>query len=144
MALASLFGGISPANAKLGAVHGIAGPLGSMINAPHGQICACLLPYVTESNIKALEKGGDNSGMLSRYEEVSYLLNERDDATLTDLTDYLHKLVDDFKLSPLAKHGLLTEDFPELITKSMRASSMKGNPVILNNTEINEILSNAI
>ena len=39
MALTSLFGGLALANAKLGAVHGIAGPLGGMIEAPHGR-CA--------------------------------------------------------------------------------------------------------
>ncbi len=55
MALASLFGGMAFANASLGTVHGFAGPLGGMLHAPHGAICARLLPLVMEANIKALE-----------------------------------------------------------------------------------------
>lgn len=54
MSLASLFGGLALANAALGAVHGFAGPLGGMLNAPHGAICAKLLPLVMEVNIKVL------------------------------------------------------------------------------------------
>ena len=44
MAVASLFGGLALANAGLGAVHGLAAPLGGMIGAPHGAVCAALLP----------------------------------------------------------------------------------------------------
>ena len=40
MALASLLGGLALANAKLGAVHGFAGLIGGMLQAPHGGICA--------------------------------------------------------------------------------------------------------
>ena len=46
MAVASLFGGLALANAKLGAVHGFSGPLGGMFAAPHGAICGLLLPHV--------------------------------------------------------------------------------------------------
>ncbi|MCK7481228.1 MAG: iron-containing alcohol dehydrogenase [Candidatus Moduliflexus flocculans] len=46
MALASLFSGIALANAKLGAVHGFAAAAGGQCRAPHGLICACLLPHV--------------------------------------------------------------------------------------------------
>ena len=55
MSLASLFGGLALANAALGAVHGFAGPLGGMLHAPHGALCARLLPFVMEANLKALE-----------------------------------------------------------------------------------------
>ena len=54
MALTSLLGGLALANAKLGAVHGFAGVLGGMYDAPHGATCAALLPPVMEANIKAL------------------------------------------------------------------------------------------
>ena len=55
MSLASLFSGMALANAKLGAVHGFAGPLGGMTDAPHGVICGKLLPYVMQANVRALQ-----------------------------------------------------------------------------------------
>ena len=59
MALASLFGGLALANAGLGAVHGFAGPLGGMFPAPHGAVCAGLLPHVMEANVRALQARGN-------------------------------------------------------------------------------------
>jgi len=56
MALVSLFGGLALANAKLGAVHGFAGPFGGMFDAPHGGICARLLPFVMDANVRALRQ----------------------------------------------------------------------------------------
>ncbi len=144
MALASLFGGIALANSKLGAVHGIAGPLGGMINAPHGELCARLLPYVTEVNINILQKDDIDADALLRYKEVSSILNRRQDATVIDLIHYLHELNCDLKISSLKKHGASTAMFPELAMKAMRASSMKGNPIKLSSAQINEIMTNAI
>lgn len=56
MAIAGLFSGLAMANAGLGAAHGIAGPLGGMIDAPHGAVCGALLPSVTAANITAIEE----------------------------------------------------------------------------------------
>ena len=53
MSLASLLGGLALANAGLGVVHGFAAPVGGMFDAPHGAICAALLPHVMEINWRA-------------------------------------------------------------------------------------------
>jgi len=58
MCLASLFSGMALANAGLGAVHGFAAPIGGSFDAPHGVVCARLLPYVMEANINASPRGG--------------------------------------------------------------------------------------
>jgi len=41
--LASLCGGLCLANGGLGAVHGFAAPLGGMLHAPHGALCAAFM-----------------------------------------------------------------------------------------------------
>ena len=74
MALTSLLGGLALANAKLGAVHGFAGVLGGMYGAPHGAICAALLPPVIDANIRALTERQPNSPALRRYEHAAQTL----------------------------------------------------------------------
>lgn len=53
MSLAALFGGIVLANAGLGVAHGLAASLGPIAHAPHGLVCAVLLPYIMEFNLEA-------------------------------------------------------------------------------------------
>ena len=74
MALTSLLGGLALANAKLGAVHGFAGVLGGMYNAPHGAICATLLPPVIRANIKALAERQPDNPTLRRYEYAAQFI----------------------------------------------------------------------
>ena len=69
MSLASLFGGLALANAGLGAVHGFAAPIGGMFPAPHGAVCAALLPHVMEVNIRALRARAPDSEALRRYDD---------------------------------------------------------------------------
>src|SRR5262249_2208903 len=71
MALASLFGGLALANAGLGAVHGFASPIGGMFPAPHGAVCAALLPHAMEANLIALRERAPRSGALRRYDDVA-------------------------------------------------------------------------
>src|SRR4026209_2872477 len=84
MALASLFGGLALANAGLGAVHGFAGPLGGMLHAPHGALCARLLPFVMEANIRALETRQPEHPALGRYFEIAQILTGEKEATALD------------------------------------------------------------
>lgn len=57
MAFASVFAGISLANAGVGGVHAVAYPLGGQFNISHGVANAVSLPYVLEFNVQAdLEK----------------------------------------------------------------------------------------
>ncbi len=75
MCVAAMLGGMALANAGLGAVHGLAGPLGGMFDAPHGALCAALLPYVMEANRKMIRGPAEApcrlrqqlSGDLTRY-----------------------------------------------------------------------------
>ena len=143
MAVASLFGGLALANAKLGAVHGFAGTMGAMFSIPHGVVCACLLPYVMEVNVKALEQRGPLE-FLSRYDEVARLLTGIPSAGATDGIDWIHDLCNALEVTPLLEFGITEAHFPEMIAGAKRASSMKGNPVELTDEELMEILRKAV
>ncbi|MDX2111770.1 MAG: iron-containing alcohol dehydrogenase [Verrucomicrobiota bacterium] len=129
MALASLFGGLALANAKLGAVHGFAGVIGGRTGAAHGVICARLLPTVTERNIRALRERSPESPVLARYAEVARMLTGNHSASADDAVAWLRALIADLPVPAFATCGLRTEDYPEIAALSLNASSMKGNPV---------------
>ncbi len=144
MSIAALFGGLALANAKLGAVHGFAGPLGGLFPAPHGTICARLLPFVIEANIIALQSRAAESPVLKRYDEVAQLLTGRSTAKAEDAIEWLQNLCVDLHVPPLSQFGIGESDFPNIIAQAQKASSMKGNPIELNALELREILHQAL
>jgi len=144
MALTSLFGGLALANAKLGAVHGFAGPFGGMFPAPHGSICAALLPHVMAVNVQALQVRDPGNRALRRYDEVAQLLTGSGKAIANDGVKWVQELVQDLQVPGLAAYGLTETDFPVLIEKAQKASSMKGNPIQLTAEELGEILKRAL
>jgi alcohol dehydrogenase class IV len=143
MSLASLFGGLALANAGLGAVHGFAGPLGGMLNAPHGMVCAALLPAVMAANIAALRAQAPESPFLDRYREVACLLTGRPDARVDEGVDGVRRLVERLGLPGLADLGLKKSLLGEAVAKAGRASSMRGNPIVLDAHALESILNTA-
>jgi alcohol dehydrogenase class IV len=143
MSLASLFGGLALANAKLGAVHGFAGPLGGMIAAPHGAICARLLPFVIQMNVQALRQRQPENPILNRFREVARLLTGKPEAAAEDGAAWVQSLCEDLAIPPLSQYGLLEAQFETVIEKSSRASSMKGNPISFTDEELRQILAQA-
>jgi alcohol dehydrogenase class IV len=143
MSVASLFGGLALANAKLGAVHGFAGVLGGMFSAPHGAVCARLLPPVVAQNVAALRLRQPDHPALGRYREVARLLTGRSEAEIEDGLAWLDALVKELNIRALSTYGLKSANFPEVIAKSARASSMQGNPIPLTEDEMRSILENA-
>ena len=144
MAIASLFGGMALANAKLGAVHGFAGPIGGMFPAPHGAICARLLPLVIEMNLTAMRDRAAQQPTLERFIELSRLLTGDQDAHAEAGINWLYELCTVLKVPPLATYGVTESDFPEIITQAKRASSMKGNPIQLMDSELSRIMELAL
>ncbi len=144
MALASLCGGLALANAGLGAVHGIAGPLGGMIDAPHGAICAALLAPVCKANICALRAASCDNLALSRYREVARLLTGDPTTTAENGPAWIENLVTELKVPGLAAWGLTEAMIPELVAFSRRASSMKGNPVPLDDAVLAGVIRTAL
>jgi alcohol dehydrogenase class IV len=140
MAIASLFGGLALANAKLGAVHGFAGPIGGLTNAPHGAVCGRLLPLVMNANIKALESRSPDSPALARYQQLGPLLTGNVQANAGDAVAWIQELCNITKIPSLKQLGLTTSLIPEVAEQSRDSSSMKGNPIELGREELEVIL----
>ena len=121
MAFASVCGGLALANAGLGAVHGFAAAIGGMFDAPHGAVCAALLPEVMEANRHASK----------RYEEIVS-------------ADCVRELRDHLQIPKLRAYGITEKDIPAICEKAGAASSMKANPVVLTRAELEGILRQAI
>ena len=143
MSVASLFGGLALANAGLGAVHGFAGPIGGQFPAPHGAVCAALLPHVMEANLRALRQRQPAADTVRRYEEVARLVTGSPTATAEAGIDWVRKLVADLKIPGLGRYGLKREHTAELVAKAAQASSMKANPIVLTPEEMAGILERA-
>ena len=171
MALASLLGGLALANAGLGAVHGFAGPIGGIFpNAPHGAICAALLPHVMGANIRALRQslaerqlrptaedtqrlaarerrptaGDERSRALGRYDRIAKICTGHDHATADAGVDWVRRLIAELQIPGLGTYGIKSEHIDELVKKATQASSMKANPIPLTSEELAETLRQAL
>lgn len=143
MCIGSLFGGIALANAKLGAVHGFAGVMGGMIDAPHGVICGILLPYVIKINVKALEERKPSSEVFKKYEKVAKIVTKNDKAKPKDLIHWTDELYTKLNMPHLSEVDLKEEQIEELISKAKISNSMQGNPIVLTDEELRSIIKNA-
>ncbi|MEM7384337.1 MAG: iron-containing alcohol dehydrogenase [Verrucomicrobiota bacterium] len=138
MAYASLLSGLALGNAGLGAVHGLAGPLGGMIPIPHGAACARLLPPVMRFNL-------DEMGALpEKADELAKLLTGDEAARTEDGIRFVEELGKTLQIPPLSAYGLSEDRLGELIEKSLVASSMKGNPVDCSEEALERILRQAL
>ena len=144
MAVCSLFGGLALANAKLGAVHGFAAAVGGQLAAPHGAVCARLLPLVMQANVAALRARAPHSPLLRRYEEVARLLTGSAGASIQDGVAFVAELARDLAIPPLAGYGVTTSHIPSLVAKAAVASSTKGNPIVLSTAELTQVMEWAL
>ncbi len=143
MALTSLFGGLCLANAGLGAVHGFAGPIGGMFSAPHGAICASLLPYVMKYNVQVLQTMPGQTEMLARFRQVAAWLTGDPEASVADGVTWVEALANALHIPGLHEIGIDKSDFPQIIEKSKVSSSMQKNPVKLDEATLEVILNEA-
>jgi len=144
MALASLCGGLALSNAKLGAVHGLAAPIGGMFNAPHGAVCARLLPFVMETNVRALEERTPTAPALARYREVAAILTGDATAEVADGVAWIRALSDELAVPGLTDYGLTRSRVAAIVNKAMLSSSIQGNPITLTEAELTVLLTHAL
>jgi alcohol dehydrogenase class IV len=144
MSFASLLGGLALANAGLGVVHGFAAPLGAMLHAPHGALCAAVLPHGMAINIQALRRRAPYHAALERYLDIARLLTHHSTAEPEDGANWVVALCQQLSVSPLRVHGLQPQQISALVEKAARANSMKGNPIPLTTQELIEIAERAL
>jgi alcohol dehydrogenase class IV len=144
MALASLFGGMALANAGLGAVHGFAGPIGGRFRAPHGAVCAALLPHVLRVNVRALADRIPDSPVRARADRVGQWLTGRAHAGAGDAVSWLDAVRRDLAIPSLRAYGIGAADVPRLVAQARLSSSLRSNPVDLTDEELAEILQAAL
>lgn len=144
MAFASLMGGLALANAKLGAVHGFAGVLGGMYAAPHGAVCAALLPHVIQANIRALQQRQPNHPTLERFDDIARFILGDPSANASAALDWIDETSRVFGIPKLGSYGVQAADFDVIVEKSSQSSSMKGNPLQLSAAELKAILQAAL
>jgi len=136
--LAATLSGTTLANAGLGAVHGLAGPIGAFFEAPHGIVCAKLLAPITQANIEALHKDSSElaKSTLDKYQTIAKLFDVK---TLEDLILTLKHYAQTYTPQGLGQYGLTADNLQPVID-NCRSGSMLGNVVSLPN----EVLINAM
>jgi alcohol dehydrogenase len=144
MAYASLLSGICLAQTGLGAVHGLAAPLGAFFPIPHGVACGTLVATTTATNIAALKARAPDSPALPKYAEIGRRFAMQKglggDAARDFLVATLRDWEDKLALPRLAACRVASADFPRIVAAS-RGSSMKTNPVALRDAELAAILA---
>ncbi|HEY3827433.1 MAG TPA: iron-containing alcohol dehydrogenase [Bryobacteraceae bacterium] len=144
MAYASLLGGLALANAGLGVVHGFAAPVGGMFDAPHGAVCAAILPAGMSANIAALRERASESPALERYGEIACILTDNPDATPEDGAEWVRNLAAQLMIPSLSAYGVCEDNIPDLVIKAGRANSMKANPIALTGAELAAVLERSL
>jgi len=148
MAVCSLLGGMALANAKLGAVHGLAGVIGGTADVPHGVACAALLAPVIEANVQALRSGSragpGGPAALDRYAEAARLLTGDPAASIADGVAWIRQTLGLLAVPGLGAFGIGSADADEIAAKALTSSSMQGNPVALDPGEAKAILLRAL
>ena len=145
--LAASLSGTTLANAGLGAVHGLAGPIGAFFDAPHGIVCARLLAPITQANIESLQALNTPlaKATLDKYQKVSQMLNPQQDKNqlLPGLVTLLNQYANKHTPQGLSQFGLTADNITPVI-KNCRSGSMLGNVITLSDSQLIEALNQAM
>ncbi|MBV9206040.1 MAG: iron-containing alcohol dehydrogenase [Actinobacteria bacterium] len=144
MATCAMLGGMALANAKLGAVHGLAGVIGGVADVPHGIACAALLPPVIEANVRTLRSGPPDHPALERYARAARLLTGQPAASIQDGLAWIGETLTLLAVPGLGTFGLGPQHAEEVAAKALRSSSMRGNPVALSQDDLEAVLLRAL
>jgi alcohol dehydrogenase len=145
MAHAALLSGICLANAGLGAVHGLAAPIGSLLPIPHGAACGALVVATTRTNLERLRAlGPAGTAGLERYARAGRVLaglpaSAGDAEAQAGLVNLLAGWTTTLAIPRLAGLGMTPDRFETLLSGTS-ANSLAGNPVDLRREDLEAIL----
>ena len=143
LAYGAFLSGLALAHSGLGAVHGLAGPIGGRFLAPHGAVCAALLGPVWRANVETLSRTTPGHFALERYRQAAHWLTGCPAASIDEGLRWITESVRGWPIPRLAHHGLRVSDFPELVRAAQASSSMKGNPIGLPDEVLLQVLAEA-
>jgi alcohol dehydrogenase class IV len=147
MALAALLSGMTLSSAGLGAVHGLAAPLGANFPIPHGTVCAALLAPIVSANVATLREQNAEP-MLARYAALGRQLpgppRGGDDQAIDALLAFITDLKRELQIPPLNQFGLKVQHIPAMIALARKASSMKFNHVVLSDDALAQVMEAAM
>jgi len=143
LAYGAFLSGLALAHSGLGAVHGLAGPIGGRFLAPHGAVCAALLGPVWRANVEILSRTTPGHFALERYRQAAQWLTGIPGASIDEGLRWITESVRNWPIPRLAQYGLRVSDFPELVRAAQASSSMKGNPIRLTDEVLLQVLAEA-
>ena len=141
MSMGSLLAGMAMSNARLGAIHGMAHPLGGHYHIPHGVVCGLLLPYTMAYNLPCT---------VAKYAEIAALLGENitglsAQAAAERAVERVRELVTQIGVPlHLREFGVREENLDLIIEESLPSSSLKHNPRPLDAEDVRNILLAAL
>ena len=115
-----------------------------MFPAPHGAVCAALLPHVMQFNLRALRERQPASEALPRYAEVARVVIGQAGAAAEAGVEWVRELVQGLRIPRLGSYGIKRDHVAELVEKAAKASSMKANPIALTPGELAATLEQAL
>ncbi len=133
MAEGSLLSAMAFSQTGLGAIHGLAHPIGSLLHVPHGRSCAILIPPVVSWNMSAC---GNEYASIAK--ECG--MGDSSEDFLKACLDLCRKLGIPAGFS---EYGLNESHF-DFIVKNCRSASMKLNPRPMSDDDVRALLGKLV
>jgi alcohol dehydrogenase class IV len=147
MMIAALYSGIALSHCGLGAAHAFAGPLGGSYPIPHGIACAAVMPHVMAANLQAATELGD-ARTVGRFADVAVAIGVDRPADVQARAQaavrWMAELCRALAVPGLASFGVTRAAFPDLVARARRTSSMRANPVDLDDPLLTTILEHSL
>lgn len=145
VAYGSMISGVTLANAGLGAVHGLAGPIGGLFPIPHGIVCGTLLGTANRINIEALLERAPDTDAIQKYCMIGEKLGFCEQGTvsahcLQRVVTGLNEWVERMEIPRLGALGVKESDVPKIL----QLSDQKANPICLTESEFGQIVRERI